>query len=52
MRIRFGFTDNVVGGEEQFLKDFYAAQRAFLEHKLLLGQRREDKYGAKPVAKR
>jgi uncharacterized RDD family membrane protein YckC len=31
-------TDN-----EQFLKDFYAAQRARLEHKLLFGQRQEFK---------
>ncbi len=52
VRIKIGFTANVVGGEEQFLKDFYAAQRAFLEHKLLLGQRREDKYGVTPPAKR
>ena len=30
--------------EERFLRDFYAAQRAHLEQKLLFGQRRQDKY--------
>jgi uncharacterized RDD family membrane protein YckC len=29
----------------RFLRDFYAAQRAWLEQKLLFGQRREDKHG-------
>jgi uncharacterized RDD family membrane protein YckC len=30
--------------DERFLHDFYAAQRAYLEQKLLFGQRREDKF--------
>ncbi len=30
-----------------FLKDFYAALRARLEHKMLLGERKEDKYSRK-----
>lgn len=30
--------------DERFLRDFYAAQRAHLEQKLLFGQRRQDKY--------
>lgn len=30
--------------EERFLREFYAAQRAHLEQKLLFGQRREDKF--------
>jgi uncharacterized RDD family membrane protein YckC len=29
---------------ERFLRDFYAAQRAHLEQRMLFGQRREDKY--------
>jgi uncharacterized RDD family membrane protein YckC len=30
--------------DERFLREFYAAQRAHLEQKMLFGQRREDKY--------
>jgi uncharacterized RDD family membrane protein YckC len=30
--------------DERFLRDFYAAQRAHLEQKMLFGQRREDKF--------
>ena len=32
---------------ERFLRDFYAAQRAHLEKKMVFGQRREDKYARK-----
>lgn len=40
-----------IGWEEEvkddyrFLKEFYAAQRAYLEGRLLMGERREDKFG-------
>jgi uncharacterized RDD family membrane protein YckC len=34
-----------------FLKDFYAALRAHLEHKMLLGERKADKYSAKTKRK-
>lgn len=33
-----------VRDEEQFLREFYAAQRAHLEQKMLFGQRRQDKF--------
>jgi uncharacterized RDD family membrane protein YckC len=33
--------------EERFLREFYAAQRAHLEQKMLFGQRREDKFARK-----
>lgn len=33
---------------DRFLRDFYAAQRAHLEKKMVFGQRREDKFAAKP----
>jgi uncharacterized RDD family membrane protein YckC len=36
--------DGQVGDDELFLREFYAAQRAHLEQKLLFGQRREDKF--------
>ncbi len=36
-----------VNDDEKFLRDFYAAQRAHLEQKMLFGQRREDKYSKK-----
>ena len=36
--------DGQVVDDEQFLREFYAAQRAHLEQKLLFGQRREDKF--------
>ena len=32
---------------DRFLRDFYAAQRAHLEKKMVFGQRREDKFAAK-----
>jgi uncharacterized RDD family membrane protein YckC len=47
VRAKIGFV-GAVTHDEQFLRDFYAAQRAHLEQKLLLGQRREDKYAARP----
>jgi uncharacterized RDD family membrane protein YckC len=36
--------DGQVFDDERFLREFYAAQRAHLEQKLLFGQRREDKF--------
>lgn len=33
-----------IDDNERFLRDFYAAQRAHLEQRMLFGQRREDKY--------
>lgn len=33
--------------DERFLREFYAAQRAHLEQKMLFGQRREDKFARK-----
>lgn len=30
--------------DDRFLRDFYAAQRAYLEQKMLFGQRRQDKF--------
>jgi uncharacterized RDD family membrane protein YckC len=36
--------DAKVVDDERFLREFYAAQRAHLEQKMLFGQRREDKY--------
>ena len=33
-----------VADDERFLREFYAAQRAHLEQKLLFGQRRQDKF--------
>jgi hypothetical protein len=36
--------DGKVADDERFLREFYAAQRAHLEQKLLFGQRREDKF--------
>jgi uncharacterized RDD family membrane protein YckC len=46
IRIKIGYEGNVVDSE-RFLRDFYAAQRAQLEQKMLFGQRREDKYSNK-----
>ena len=40
-KIRYGAK---VVDDERFLRDFYAAQRAHLEQKMLFGQRRQDKY--------
>jgi uncharacterized RDD family membrane protein YckC len=39
--------DAVSVDDDRFLRDFYAAQRAHLEQKLLFGQRRQDKYARK-----
>jgi uncharacterized RDD family membrane protein YckC len=36
--------DGKVVDDERFLREFYAAQRAHLEQKLLFGQRRQDKF--------
>ena len=36
--------ESQVVDDERFLREFYAAQRAHLEQKLLFGQRREDKF--------
>jgi uncharacterized RDD family membrane protein YckC len=43
VRRKIGY-DAHVTGDEQFLREFYAAQRAYLEQRLLFGQRREDKF--------
>ena len=39
--------DGAIPDAERFLRDFYSAQRAHLEQKMLFGQRREDKYSKK-----
>lgn len=44
VRQKIGFQAPGVIDDERFLRDFYAAQRAHLEQKLLFGQRRQDKY--------
>jgi uncharacterized RDD family membrane protein YckC len=36
--------DGRIDDSERFLRDFYAAQRAHLEQRMLFGQRREDKF--------
>jgi len=36
--------DGRIEDSERFLRDFYAAQRAHLEQRMLFGQRREDKF--------
>lgn len=43
VRAKIGYDREVVD-DERFLREFYAAQRAHLEQKLLFGQRREDKF--------
>jgi uncharacterized RDD family membrane protein YckC len=43
VRRKIGY-DAPVTDDERFLREFYAAQRAYLEQKLLFGQRREDKF--------
>jgi uncharacterized RDD family membrane protein YckC len=43
VRTKIRYTGTVVE-HERFLRDFYAAQRAILEQKLLFGQRRQDKF--------
>jgi hypothetical protein len=40
-KIRYGAQ---VLDDERFLREFYAAQRAHLEQKMLFGKRREDKF--------
>jgi uncharacterized RDD family membrane protein YckC len=46
VRQKISYTERVID-DERFLRDFYAAQRAHLEQKMLFGQRREDKYSKK-----
>ena len=43
VRIKIRYEGKVLD-DERFLREFYAAQRAHLEQKLLFGQRRQDKY--------
>jgi uncharacterized RDD family membrane protein YckC len=43
VRAKIRYEGNVPD-DERFLRDFYAAQRAHLEQKLLFGQRRQDKF--------
>ncbi|HEX3765964.1 MAG TPA: RDD family protein [Kofleriaceae bacterium] len=43
VRAKIGYAGKVVD-DERFLREFYAAQRAHLEQKLLFGQRRQDKF--------
>lgn len=43
VRGKIGYEGEVVD-HERFLRDFYAAQRAHLEQKLLFGHRRQDKF--------
>ena len=42
IRAKIGWEDDV-GRPEIFLREFYAAQRAYLENRMLLGRRRADK---------
>ncbi len=46
IRVKIGFEGRVVESS-RFLKDFYVAQRAHLEQKVLFGQRKQDKFSAK-----
>ena len=46
IRAKIGY-DEPIQDPQRFLQDFYAAQRAHLEQKMLFGQRREDKYSNK-----
>ena len=43
VRAKIRYEPNIVD-HERFLREFYAAQRAHLEQKLLFGQRRQDKF--------
>ena len=43
VRAKIRYQGKVVD-DERFLREFYAAQRAHLEQKLLFGQRRQDKF--------
>jgi uncharacterized RDD family membrane protein YckC len=46
---KIGWEDEVKD-DEKFLRAFYAAQRAHLEGRMLLGDRREDKFGGAEVS--
>lgn len=46
VRGKIGY-DAINVDDDRFLRDFYAAQRAHLEQKMLFGQRRQDKYAKK-----
>jgi hypothetical protein len=46
IKAKIGY-DQPIGDADRFLRDFYAAQRAHLEQKMLFGQRREDKFAKK-----
>lgn len=46
VRVKIRYEIDVVD-HERFLREFYAAQRAHLEQKLLFGQRRQDKFSAR-----
>lgn len=46
VRQKIGY-EQPIGDPERFLREFYAAQRAHLEQKMLFGQRRQDKYAKK-----
>ena len=43
VRAKIGYQGNVAD-DERFLREFYVAQRAHLEQRMLFGQRREDKF--------
>jgi hypothetical protein len=43
VRHKIGYPGEVAD-EERFLREFYVAQRAHLEKRMLFGQRREDKF--------
>jgi uncharacterized RDD family membrane protein YckC len=47
VRAKIGYGALPSADDERFLREFYAAQRAHLEQKLLFGQRRQDKYAKK-----
>ncbi|CAN5583969.1 RDD family protein [soil metagenome] len=46
IRVKIGYPGRVVDSA-RFLKDFYVAQRAHLEQRVLFGQRKQDKFSAK-----
>jgi uncharacterized RDD family membrane protein YckC len=46
VRMKIRYFDKVLD-DERFLREFYVAQRAHLEQKMLFGQRRQDKYASK-----
>ena len=43
VRAKIGYR-GTIGDDERFLREFYVAQRAHLEQRMLFGQRREDKF--------